>query len=217
MTTRSRFSGIAPYKREFAYDTVNERLDLVVRDPSLVRFSAGGAARPEDDQFYADLEVAFAEGQPVRVPTVGPGARLLAARSVPETELQFFHDSADNWFVKGNREGRVRLVLHVADDRAVFGSPFADIDRESVASGGFCRRSPIARRAPRASGSREQIVVWWTARAPAESLGILAVRYSPWLFTFHGSPGKLERHSTCTGSSPHRRKGFAGIVPTPSR
>lgn len=120
--------GIAPYKREFAYDLVDDRLDLVVRDPSLVRFAVGGTARAEDDQFYADLDVDLVEGQPVRIPTVGPGARLLAVRSVPEANLQVFRDSAENWFVKGDRQGRVRLVLHIAEDRAAFGSPFADIE-----------------------------------------------------------------------------------------
>jgi transglutaminase-like putative cysteine protease len=119
---------IAPYKREFAYDMVNEQFDLVVRDASLTRLSIGGAPRAEDDQFYADLSVNLTAGQAVRIPTAGPGARLLGVRSVPATGIEAYRDSADDWFVKGDREGRVRLVLHVAIDRAAFGSPFADVE-----------------------------------------------------------------------------------------
>jgi hypothetical protein len=119
---------IAPYKREFAYDAVDDRLDLVVRDGTLARLPIGGAPRQEDDQFYADLQVDLVEGQAVRIPSVGPGARILALRTVPSVAVQAFHDSAEGWFVQGDREGRVRLVLHLAIDRAAFGSPFADTE-----------------------------------------------------------------------------------------
>src|ERR1041384_1107665 len=110
---------VAPYKREFAYDSVDERLDLVVRDPSLVNLPVGGAARAEDDQFYADIETELVDGQAARIPTVGPGARLLAARSDPPVVLHFFRDSAENWFVGGGRGGRFRIILHIDIDRAV--------------------------------------------------------------------------------------------------
>ncbi|HEX4339357.1 MAG TPA: transglutaminase-like domain-containing protein [Polyangiaceae bacterium] len=119
---------IAPYKREFAYDAVDEHLDLVVHDPGLTRLSIGGTPRPEDDQFYADLEVDLVDGQPVRIPSVGPGARILALRTVPKASVQAFHDSADGWFIEGDHDGRVRLVMHLAIDRAAFGSPFADTE-----------------------------------------------------------------------------------------
>lgn len=118
----------APYKREFAFDTVDAKFDLAVRDPALGRLGRGGVARPEDDQFYADLDVEMTSAQAARIPTVGPGARVLAARSEPTGRLEFLHDGADNWFARGDLEGRVRLVLHVAVDRAVFGSPFADVE-----------------------------------------------------------------------------------------
>lgn len=123
---------IAPYKREYAYDSVDDRSDLVVRDPSLVAMPVGGTPRPEDDQFYADIEADLVDGQAARIPTVGPGARLLAARVDPEVPLHFFRDSAENWFVRGDRGGRFRIVLHIAIDRAAFGSPFADVDFERL-------------------------------------------------------------------------------------
>jgi transglutaminase-like putative cysteine protease len=119
---------IAPYKREFAYDAVDEHLDLVVHDPALAHLPIGGTPRQEDDQFYADLQVDLVAGQPVRIPSVGPGARILALRTVPKVAVQAFHDSADGWFIEGDRDARVRLVMHLAIDRAAFGSPFADTE-----------------------------------------------------------------------------------------
>jgi hypothetical protein len=163
---------IAPYKRELAYDTVNDSFDLVVRDGTLTRLSIGGAPRAEDDQFYADLDVDLVEGQPVRIPTAGPGARLFAVRSVPETTILAFRDSADDWFVRGNREGRVRLVLHIAVDRAVFGSPFADTEWTRL-----WRFTPPIPDRVKAEGIRvaRQIGVV-DGTGPSEALGIL-VRY----------------------------------------
>lgn len=131
---------VAPYKREYAYDSVDERLDLVVRDPSLVTLPVGGTARTEDDQFYADIEAELTDGQATRIPTVGPGARLLASRVDPPVPLHFFRDSAENWFVRGDRGGRFRIILHIAIDRAAFGSAFADVD--------FDRLSRFATRVP---------------------------------------------------------------------
>lgn len=120
--------GIAPYKREFAYDSVDDRLDLAVRDGTLTPLTVGGSPRAEDDQFFADLDVDLAAGQAVRIPTVGPSVRVLSMRLSPEAGVVLLHDSADNWFARGDRDGPVRLVLHLAVDRAVFGSPFADVE-----------------------------------------------------------------------------------------
>jgi hypothetical protein len=119
---------LAPYKREFAYDVVDDRLDLGVRDASLTPIPVGGTPHPEDDQFYADLDVELVEGVPVRVPTVGPSARVLAVRTSPQVAVTLHRDSAENWFIKGEQAGKVRLVMHLAIDRAVFGSSFDDVD-----------------------------------------------------------------------------------------
>jgi transglutaminase-like putative cysteine protease len=160
---------LAPYKREFAYDAVNDQLELIVRDPSLAPLAVGGPPRAEDDQFYADLDVDLVEGQAVRIPTVGPGARLLALRSVPDATLQVLHDSADDWFVRANRTGRVRLVLHLAIDRAVFGSPFADVEWPRL-----WRSLPASEGRAKAEGVRvaRQIGVV-DGTGPAEALRIL--------------------------------------------
>lgn len=164
---------VAPYKREYAYDSVDERLDLVVRDPSLVALPVAGPAHPEDDQFYADIEAELTDGQPTRIPTVGPGARLLAARVDPAASLHFFRDSAENWFVRGDRGGRFRIVLHIAIDRATFGSAFADVDFDRLSR--FTPRIP-ERLTPIGTAVARQIGVV-DGTSPGEALRILVKHF----------------------------------------
>ncbi len=118
---------VMPFKRSFAYDGVDDELRLQVFDRTLRPLSTGGEPRADEDQFYADLAVDLVARGAVRIPSVGPGSRILALQSFPETPLDLLHDAADNWFVRSSVRGRVRLTLQLAIPRAVFGSPFADV------------------------------------------------------------------------------------------
>ena len=71
----------------------------------------GGQIGAGDEPFYGDLSVDLLPGQPVRIPTVGPGARLLRLHGNPEVPIEVFRDGADNWFVRGNDRVRVHLVV----------------------------------------------------------------------------------------------------------
>lgn len=118
---------ITPFKRLFAYDAVDDGLQLVVYDKGLDPLEIGGEPRPGEDAFYADMVVDLAKDTPVRIPSVGPGARVLAATLSPHTEFTLWRDGADNWFIKANERRRVRLVMQLSIARAVFGSEFADV------------------------------------------------------------------------------------------
>lgn len=118
---------ITPFKRLYAYDSVDESVELVVSDRRLRRVEMGGAALPGEDQFYGDLFVDVVAGVPVRIPSVGPGSRILAARVEPSAAFEIVHDGADNWFLVGNARQRLRVVLQLAVPRAVFGSPYPDV------------------------------------------------------------------------------------------
>lgn len=118
----------APFKRLRAYDWVDPDYSLRVRDKSLKPMIVGGSASQNDEPFYGDLSVDLLPDQPVRIPTVGPGARILRFHANPEVPVDVFRDGADNWFVKGPSRTRVRLVLEIAIPRASFGSDFADVD-----------------------------------------------------------------------------------------
>jgi hypothetical protein len=117
---------VAPFKRLYAYDSVDESFELTVFDKSLTKLEIGGKPGPADDQFYADLFVDVAPGSPVRVPSVAPGARALVARTEPEVPFELQRDRADNWFMVGDARRRVRLIMQLAAPRAAFGTELAD-------------------------------------------------------------------------------------------
>ncbi len=117
---------LAPFKRSYAYDSVDESFELVVHDKSLARLDIGGKASAADDQFYADLYVDLAPGIPVRIPSVGPGARPLVARTEPSASFQLQRDRADNWFMLADTRQRVRLTMQLAIERAAFEPQLAD-------------------------------------------------------------------------------------------
>ncbi|MEP7053552.1 MAG: transglutaminase-like domain-containing protein, partial [Pseudomonadota bacterium] len=110
----------------YAYDGLDESFELVVHDKLLRPLEIGGEARPDDDQFYGDLFVDIVPGVPVRVPSVGPGARVLVARAEPPLRFDLQKDGADNWFIVGDVRKRVRLVLELAIARRTFGSEFGE-------------------------------------------------------------------------------------------
>ena len=120
----------APFKRLRAYDWVDPDYSLRVRDKTLKPMIVGGSISQADEPFYGDLSVDLLADQPVRIPTVGPGARVLRFHANPEVPVDVFRDGADNWFVRGSAgvRVRVRLVMEIAVPRAAFGSDFADVD-----------------------------------------------------------------------------------------
>jgi hypothetical protein len=118
---------VTPFKRLYAFDSADDALELVVRDKSLRSIEVGGEARPSDDQFYADMSVDLQSDTAVRVPTVGPDARVLSAQTDPPTRFELLRDAADNWFIRADVRKRVRLMMHLAIARQTFGSDFADV------------------------------------------------------------------------------------------
>ena len=123
---------VTPFKRQYAYDTVDEAAELVVADRRLRKVETGGSALPGEDQFFGDLFVDVVPGVPVRVPTPGPGARVLASRVEPNVAVELVHDGADNWFLVGSARQRIRLVLELAVPRAAFGAPYPDVTWASL-------------------------------------------------------------------------------------
>jgi hypothetical protein len=74
------------------------------------------------------MQVDVVKGEAARIPSVGPGARVLGVRTEPHMALEVLRDGADNWFVRAKESGRIRLAMQIAINRAVFGSEFADVD-----------------------------------------------------------------------------------------
>ena len=117
---------VAPFKRLNAFDAVSAASSFFVAHPELTRVPIGGSLLPGDDPFYGDLTVDLVAGEAVRIPTVGPGMKILRLHTVPQTSLEVLHDSADNYFVRGASRQRVRILLHAAAPRSALGGALRD-------------------------------------------------------------------------------------------
>lgn len=123
---------VAPFKRLYAFDAADENLELRVADKTLKPVSIGGELRATEDHFFGDLFVDVTPGVPVRIPSVGPGTRLLALRVEPHAKLEIVRDGAENLFAIGAERRRLRLILELAAPRAVFGSEFPEVSYASL-------------------------------------------------------------------------------------
>jgi transglutaminase-like putative cysteine protease len=160
---------VTPFKRLYAYDGLDEGFELVVHDKQLRPLAIGGEARPDDDQFYGDLFVDIVPGVPVRIPSVGPGTRVLVARAEPALRFELSRDGADNWFIVGDARKRVRLVLELSIARRTFGSEFGEVSWAELA-----RSVPAIPPAARASASEVLSAVGISqAQRPAEAVRAL--------------------------------------------
>ncbi len=122
----------SPFKRLRAFDTFDERYTLHVSSQGLSVVTVGGEANDEDEPFYADFSVDLLPGEPVRIPTVGPGQRALRIHTNPEATVTLLRDGADNWFIQGIERKRVRVVMEIAIERGIFGSEFPDVTWSSL-------------------------------------------------------------------------------------
>jgi len=129
----------APFKRLIAYDTVLADFSLAVADERLVPMSTHAVpmADGSDEQFYANMVLDLVPGRKVRIPSVGPGARIVHARAgieAQEVPLRIARDGAENWFADSDYAGRARLVMQLTVPRAVFGGEFADAPWEGLSA-----------------------------------------------------------------------------------
>ena len=125
----------APWKRLVAFDTVAADFSLGVHEPRLQPVPTHDRPRTGDseEQFYGDLVVSLVANEPMRIPSVGPGARVVHARlgvGADDLDFEILHDSADNWFVRSKSTGRARLVFELTIPRAVFGGPLGDVPED---------------------------------------------------------------------------------------
>ena len=124
----------APFKRLRAYDQVQQDYSLTVENEHVKVMKTGSPATPHanEDLFYADMIVDVTPDiiKPARIPSVGPGARILRARAgvgTTDVPVTFLNDGADNWFVVSTgRSTRARLVMEIAVPRAALGGEFGD-------------------------------------------------------------------------------------------
>ncbi|MBX3186045.1 MAG: transglutaminase domain-containing protein [Labilithrix sp.] len=119
----------APFKRLSAFDTVDASYTLLVRDAHALPMAVSPYPAPDgsDEQFYADMVVDLVSGQKVRIPSVGPGARVLRARAgvgTQDVKFSLSRDGAENWFIESETSTRARVVMELSIPRAAFGGDF---------------------------------------------------------------------------------------------
>jgi transglutaminase-like putative cysteine protease len=117
---------VAPFKRSIAYDAVDADFELFVADRHLARVPLTDELAPTTEHFHAGLELELHANEPLRIPSVGPGARVRVAHMDPSMPFQILEDSAENWFVQSPNAGATRLVLQIAVDRRSFGTSLPD-------------------------------------------------------------------------------------------
>jgi Transglutaminase-like superfamily len=122
----------APFKRVAAFDAVRSDYALYVQSTALSAVPSGPAPQADDDAFYMDAVVDVSPGARVRIPSVGPSARIISGRlgiGAQSIGYSLSRDGADNWYLEALApRGQIsaRLVLELAIARATFGGPMAD-------------------------------------------------------------------------------------------
>lgn len=168
---------VMPFKRLYAFDRVLPDLSLAVSPGPLTPLAAreGGAragVEPDEDAFFGDFELELEAGTPLRIASVGPGARLLGFEAEPPLPLEFLTDAADNWFVRAEQSGRVRLTIQTALSRQAFGGVFPAASFSDLARAGV-RVPALPEEAQRAARRILSHVGASGAETPAHALRIL--------------------------------------------
>lgn len=121
-----------PFKRLYAYDRVQADWTLGVQNGPRKRLEIEGQVLGHEDVFYADFQVDAAPSVPVRIPSIGPGARILALSIEPQADFELSEDPAGNWFLRGSAQGVFRVVYESAIARDVFGGVFPQVSWEAL-------------------------------------------------------------------------------------
>lgn len=177
----------APFKRLNAYDSVDAAYTLSVRDKRMSALIV--APRPladTEEHFYADLVVDLQPGRLVRIPSVGPGARILRARAgvgSADVPVHFERDGAENWFVQGEQMARARLVMELAVPRAAFGGDFGDPSWADLGAA-----SPLPPAATRAAAEVTAHIGVSRAQRPREAVSKLVTYFRSFQDADEGPP-----------------------------
>lgn len=166
----------APFKRLTAFDAVDAGFQLYVRDSTLARLGSA-PAEAGDDRFFADLQLDIGPDRHVRVPSVGPGTRVVYARlstATRDVPFELVRDGAENWFVDARERTTARLTMELAIPRASLGGELADpawaelmyvepVPAPVAASAAIVNRRIGAGRSVRPREAIGKLVAWYRA------------------------------------------------------
>ncbi len=110
---------IAPFKRLYSFDAVNEAFELYLHDSTREAVQLEGSPEAGEDEFFGDITVS--SGNNVRIPSVASKMRVVAADLDPPVPFRILVDRGENWFFQApTLVGKARLVVRVAAPRAAF-------------------------------------------------------------------------------------------------
>jgi hypothetical protein len=142
---------VVPFKRNNAKDGILPDYSLTVRSGRVRELPVLGNRLDQGrDAFWGSLLVDLRAGQLVPIPSVSPESRILGYETAPHVDLTFFEDGADNLFIRGEHDGRVRLTVLMDAPRAYFGRPVPTGITTLQASAGLAGPAPTVSGAARA-------------------------------------------------------------------
>lgn len=115
---------VAPLRRNVAFDRVEDDYRLTIapgpRTPVAVE---ARDPLPGRELFWGDLTLEVRRGEAAPVPSVAPDMRVLAVRPEPPVPVAFEKDGADNFYLRAEHDGPLRVVFLVDADAVYFSAP----------------------------------------------------------------------------------------------
>ena len=127
----SAFSpSVFPYKRNVVQNRVvrtegagDYQMRTASGEMTRIPVSSGTAAEDEDT-FWGTFLVRADEGRLHPIPSVAPTQRFLRLRTEPDVEAELYRDEADNYYVRIDSDGLIRINALVAAPRFYFDGSF---------------------------------------------------------------------------------------------
>jgi hypothetical protein len=112
---------VVPFKRMTAFDQIRADFSLTIKDPAKVALPLfSRPTPPTHDAFWGSVILESKRGVPLPLPSVAPDANIVSYKTHPASEARFFRDSAGNFWVSVQTDGRFRLTFLTDTPRTFF-------------------------------------------------------------------------------------------------
>lgn len=112
---------IVPFKRMNAFDQVRADFSLTIKNPTPAPMALSARPTPPThDAFWGSVILDAKRGIPLPLPSVAPDAHIISYQTHPETRATFLRDSAGNFWVSLEGDGRFRLTFLTDTQRTFF-------------------------------------------------------------------------------------------------
>lgn len=148
---------VIPFKRGGAFDMFEIRngdYEMRIQPTQMVPVEVGDPGEEAGyERFSGSLMIDAMPGQAVPIPSVAPDSRILGYVTYPEAEVDFYKDSADNFYVIADHTGALRLNFLTDARTSYFGTKLGRLRKRNIPDA--LRPPPL----PREAVSASQIVL----------------------------------------------------------